>query len=204
VHQVILRQCHIYVPTLSSQNRNPWQAQIEHSEAQIRYFSIEIAATVPQLAGYHQQLEHRRLANPSLTVRVTKGSGMQPANLPRCDPKIAISGDEPSPLGKGIPPAKKPSEVSVFYADCNDGELQINTPASKTRPGAGPEPASIYHMLFQLYTLRSISSLSNSFRAWIQGRITWMENMTNDEDLTLLQNMVTDRPGDGYPIGEGG
>jgi hypothetical protein len=131
-------------------------------------------------------------------------AGRQPANLPRRDPKIAISGDEPSPLGKGIPPAKKPSEVSVFYADCNDGELQINTPASKTRPGAGPEPASIYHMLFQLYTLRSISSLSNSFRAWIQGRITWMENMTNDEDLTLLQNMVTDRPGDGYPIGEGG
>jgi hypothetical protein len=201
------------MPTLSPQDRKSLQTQQEHSEAQIEYFSTEIAATVPQLAGYHQQLEYRRLANPSLTVRVAKTPEVQPANLPRRDPKFASSGDmrhntqsgdEPSPLRREVPPAKKPSQVSVFYADCNDEEPQVNTPVQRSRPGAGPEPASVYHMLFQLYTLRSISILSDSFRAWIQGRITWMESMTNDDDLARLQSMVTDRPGDGYPIGEGG
>jgi hypothetical protein len=213
VHQVILRQCHIYIPTLSPQDRDPWQTQQEHSEAQIEYFSTEIAATVPQLAGYHQQLEHRRLAKPSLTLRVTKSPEVQLANLPRRDPKFASSGDtqyntqsgdEPSPLGREVPSAKKPSQVSVFYADCNDGEPQVDDLVQRSRPVAGPEPASVYHMLFQLYTLRSISILSDSFRAWIQSRIIWMENMTNDDDLARLQSMVTDRPGDGFPIGEGG
>jgi hypothetical protein len=213
LHQVILRQCHIYVPTLSPQDRDSWQIQIEHSEAQIEHFSLEIAATVPQLAGYHQQLEDRRLSNQPLPVRVTKSPEVQPAKTLRHGPKIRNSGsmqyntrfgDEPSPFRRGVTPAKKTREMSVSYADCNDGELQVDAPVQITRPGAGPQPASVYHMLFQLYSLRSITTLSDTFRDWIHGRIRWMENMTNTDDLARLQAMVAERPGDGFPIGEGG
>jgi hypothetical protein len=169
---------------------------------------------VPQLAGYLEQLEYRRLAKEALPVRVAKKSPeVQPAKPPQSCPNIRSSGsmqynthfgNEPSPFRKGVTPSRKPSEISVFYSECNDRELEIDAPVQINRPLTGPQPASVYHMLFQLYTLRSIVILSESFHDWIQGRIKWMENMTNTEDLTHLQEMVAERPGDGFPIGEGG
>jgi hypothetical protein len=186
---------------------------MEHSQAQIEHLSVEIAATVPQLAGYIEQLEHRRLSEQDLPVRFTKTSPeVQVAKPLRTGPRIRNSGsmqynthfgDEPSPFRRGVTPAKRPSEVSVFNHEC-DGELSVDTPTQLSRPMAGPQPASVYHMLFQLYTLRSITSLSAPFKDWVRGRIKWMENITNHDDLVHLQEMVVDRPGDGFPIGEGG
>jgi hypothetical protein len=198
---------------LPIQDRGPWQNQLEHSQAQIEHLSIEIAATVPQLAGYIDQLEHQRLSKQGFSLRVAKNSPkVQPAKAPR-PPRIQTSesvqynthfGDEPSPFRRGVAPAKKPSQMSVWYSECNDGELSVDAPTQVSRPMAGPQPASVYHMLFQLYTLRSITTLSAPFREWIQGRIKWMENITNYDDLARLQEMVAERPGDGFPIGEGG
>jgi hypothetical protein len=183
------------------------------TKAQIDHLSIEIAATVPQLAGYIDQLEHQRLSkqNPPLHV-AKKNLEVQPAKPPRPS-RVRNSGsiqyntyfgDEPSPFRRGVARAKKPSQMSVWYSECNDGELSVDAPTQVSRPMAGPQPASVYHMLFQLYALRSITTLSKPFRDWIQGRIKWMENITDYDDLARLQEMVVERPGDGFPIGEGG
>jgi|TARA_R110002003_G_scaffold137_1_gene12615 hypothetical protein len=57
-------------------------------------------------------------------------------------------------------------------------------------------------MLFQLYGLRSIPTLPETLKTWLHGRITWMEVHSDAEDLSRLQDMVSKKPGDGYPIGD--
>jgi hypothetical protein len=55
-------------------------------------------------------------------------------------------------------------------------------------------------MLFQLYSLSRITMLPTQFRAWVQNRIEWTENISDPEDLARLQDLVARRPGDGFPV----
>jgi hypothetical protein len=95
-------------------------------------------------------------------------------------------------------------EISVFYSRLNDNEIKVDAPAQIAPLIEGPQPASIYHMLFQLYSLRSISNLPAPFKAWIRDRIQWLEYRTDADDLTRLQEMVIKRPGDGFPVEDQG
>jgi hypothetical protein len=211
LHQVILRQCRILLSSSHMQQQSSLKAQRAESEAQIMNFAIEISATVPQLAGYLEQLSYHQPTEQIFTVRPSQTSAevelKKPPQLVKSTGTMEYSahfGDEPSPFRRGISPSRKPSVMSVFYSDCNDDEVHIDAPVQSSPFVSGSQSASIYHMLFQLYSLRSVSILPAPFTKWLEGRIRWMENISNPEDLARLQNMVAKRPGDGFPIGEEG
>jgi hypothetical protein len=71
-------------------------------------------------------------------------------------------------------------------------------------PITGPQPASLYHMLYQLYGLRSVTTLPYALQEWLQGRISWMEENADPGDLARLQDMLRKRPGDGFSPGNEG
>jgi hypothetical protein len=91
--------------------------------------------------------------------------------------------------------------MSMLYSDCNDPETHTDKePKRSTSPPGGPQPASVYHMLFQLYSLSRVTMLPAPFRSWVRNRISWMENISDPEDLARLQDLVSKRPGDGFPV----
>jgi hypothetical protein len=178
------------------------------STVNIVNLAVEIAATVPQLAGYLDQLafpEPSELdSSPDfseapidsqlleLTVRAKNTGTMEYSSH---------FGDGPNSFRRGT--QNKPSAMSVFYSDCNDEELHADTqpkPRTDLNSWNSAQPASVYHMLFQLYTLRTVSLLPDSLRVWVQGRIKWMENITDVEDLKRLREMIAQRPSDGFPV----
>jgi hypothetical protein len=111
-------------------------------------------------------------------------------------------GDAPSPFRRGNTPPRKPSTLSVLYSDCNDEEQHTETPRRSST--SGPQSGSVYHMLFQLYSLSRIAMLPAPLRRWVQNRIEWMENISDPDDLARLQDLVTKRPGDGFPVDNAG
>lgn len=172
----------------------------------IETLAIEIAASLPQLAGYIEQLENRRVAEGIRPVRAasTTDSAQQPraGKIIRAGP-TEYDAQNPSASRKGDePPSLKPGRTSIFYAECND-EIKTDAPSHIHPPVRGPQPSSVYHMLFQMYSLRPIHSLPRVFQDWIQDRIVWMENISDEEDLVRLQDMMQKRPGDGFLENEG-
>jgi hypothetical protein len=170
--------------------------------------AVEIAATVPQLAGYLDQLafaESTELGIPSNFSHTPIESQLLEPSVPaKCTGPLEYNsrfGEEPSPLTKGTP--RKPSATSVFYADCNDEELHVNAQHTlhiELTRWNGAQPTSIHHMLFQLYTLRTVSLLPEPLKDWIQGRIRWMQNITDSENLARLRDNITKRRSDGFLI----
>lgn len=210
LHQVILRQCHILASSPHEGYEKFLATQTPESEANIIYFASEILATVPQLSGYLEQVQ-RNLERTEITPPPPP-----PGTLPREAP-VGLSHSlrnvcattmeykshflyDQGPFDDTAEQAQKPSLMSVFYADCNDAEIKVDAPAQVAPLMDGPQPASVYHMLFQLYSLRSVPTLPAPFKAWIRERIRWMEYHTESEDLTRLQDMVTKHPGDGFPV----
>jgi hypothetical protein len=158
---------------------------------------------VPQLAGYLGQLEYRRLPK-TLPLRVSEASAASEPfqEQPRLA-KIVGSGtmeytshfgNEPSPFRRGNTAQKTPSTMSI--SDGHNGESRNET--------SGPQSASVYHMLFQLYSLSRITMLPAQLREWVQNRITWTESISDPEDLARLQDLVARQPGDGFPVDNAG
>jgi hypothetical protein len=198
----------------AGQDYKQLKAQQANSNAKIESFALEISATIPQLAGYVEQLEYRRQHSEHvLPMRRVKGApvmkGLEAPQIVKLPATGSIDysthfGGAPSPFRRGDTTSKKPSQTSLFYADFHDGGLNVDAPAQIFPPVGGPQPASVYHMLFQLYPLRSLSILPQSLRDWIHERILWMEQISDPDDLARLQDMMAKRPGDGFPVDEEG
>jgi hypothetical protein len=214
LHQVVLRQCRIVLSSYARQDDEQVKTQQAKSTAKIESLAIEISATIPQLAGYVEKLEYRR-QHPEhvLPVRHVNGDiameGFAASQIGKLSATGSIDysthfGGAPSPFRRGDPTPSNLKQTSVFYADCNDGGLNVDAPTQIFPPVGGLQPASVYHMLFQLYPLRSLASLPRSLRDWIHERILWMEQISDTDDLARLQDMMAKRPGDGFPVdGEG-
>lgn len=220
LHQVIRKNCQIILSSSDTQSHGLWKFQKAESESKIIEFAIEITATVPQLAGYLDQVEIRRLSKVTLPLRLSDTfTGSEAPDQPRLE-KItgpgtmeytSHFGNAPSPFRRGDTPTtpqptpqstpyRKPSTISMLYSDCNDSETHTEMPTRSPSPPDGPQPASVYHMLFQLYSLARITILPTPFRDWVHNRIAWMENISDPEDLARLHDLVSKRPGDGFPV----
>ncbi|KAF2825578.1 hypothetical protein CC86DRAFT_293941 [Ophiobolus disseminans] len=209
LHQVILRQCRILLSSLAlPKDENFLVAQKEKSEAEIVHFALEISATVPQLAGY---LEQNPVALPPPTRHIFANTVEYKSHLPYDHGPFGETDDRDQVQDT------KPGQVSVLYAECNDATTKVGVPTRSIRrldetntsstcvfaaaPLAnGPQPASVYHMLFQLYGMRSIPIIPKLLKAWMCERIRWMEYHTEPDDLARLQAMMAGRPGDGFPV----
>jgi hypothetical protein len=190
-----------------------WKAQQAESQAQIELLAIEIAATVPQLAGYHEQLEHLRLTDEGLPLRPRPWSFKTEAHEIPDAVKVTASGsmeydahfgNDPSPFRKGEATAARPTRASKVDPDNEVRELQVDAPTRIFPPVSAAQPASVYHLLFQLYSLSTVSVLPAPFKEWIRERITWLEDISNPEDLARLRDMVAKSPGDGFPVASEG
>ncbi|KAH7083584.1 hypothetical protein FB567DRAFT_87865 [Paraphoma chrysanthemicola] len=217
LHQVVLRQCHILRASSGPKDVEFLNRHQTESEARILEQAIEISATVPQLAGYLEQLEpHFNASDHTLPARFSeRASNLEPGELPHFAKRVASAAVEysshfvydPNPL----PPEashsgtkRTPSLMSIFYSECNDGEPKLDAPAHIAPPlnSNTPQPGSLYHMLFQLYGLQCIPLLPESLRRWMFGRTRWMEIHSDVDDLARLQEMIIKKPGDGFPVDE--
>ncbi|KAL5115518.1 hypothetical protein ACEQ8H_006581 [Pleosporales sp. CAS-2024a] len=224
LHQVISRQCHDILSSSMTQNPGIWKAQQADSNAKIIEFAIDISATVPQLAGYLEQIENQRLHKDGLPLHLsTNNVHSQDSEQPHL-PKMTGNGtmeytthfgDGPSPFRRGNNvPQGKPSTISVLYHECEEEEEEEEEEEGKEvriLKSKRPDPsllklqtASVYHMLFQLYSLTYISILPAPLKQWIQDRIKWIEKISDPQDLARLQDMVARQPGDGFPVENAG
>jgi hypothetical protein len=207
LHQVIRRQCRIIISSPRVRQCTSLKSQQEASKAKIISYSVEIAATVPQLAGYLTQLTIGQTTEPVLSSSspeaIVDRNHVGPPRLARITGTVDYSahfGEGPSPFRRGTSPERKPSQMSAFFSDC-DSEGPHNDDASENSSRSdGSHSASIFHILFQLYHLRSISILPESFKDWLQGRIVWLEKITVPADLARLRDMISKNPSDGFPI----
>lgn len=113
-------------------------------------------------------------------------------------------GDEPSPFRKGKVPVAHRTRTATVDTDREARELLVDAPTRIFPPVRTAQPASVYHLLFQLYNLRSVSALPTPFKDWIQERIVWLESISNPDDLARLQDMIAKSPGDVFPVGSEG
>lgn len=179
------------------------------SEAQISELAIEIAATVPQLAGYLEQLQHPHEITEEVShVSFADMSSLNPDKQPHLSTRIGAATIElsshfiydPGPFRENPDLTIKSTEATSSSPDDTDNDA--SPPGFP--PITGPQPASLYHMLYQLYGLRSVTTLSHPLQEWLQERITWMENSANPDDLARLQSMLNKRPSDGFPVANEG
>jgi hypothetical protein len=212
LNQVILRQCHLWLSSSLPQDEQFLSALKAESEANIIYFALEISATVPQLGGYLELVKSRADVQdinasaraPETTTPPETASELLHRPKQMCSSIAENRADILSDQPTTIETTRTTQEISVFYSRLNDNEIKVDAPAQIAPLIEGPQPASIYHMLFQLYSLRSISILPAPFKAWIRDRIQWLEYRTDADDLTRLQEMVIKRPGDGFPVEDQG
>ncbi|KAF1943776.1 hypothetical protein EJ02DRAFT_453028 [Clathrospora elynae] len=206
LHQVILFQCQIFALSSRSSNSTFLSTQKSESEAHIVSLAMEIVATVPQLAGYLQDLdaflpptgegEPLRVKSPSPISRLQKHHPAQDIGAIT----IEMSFHHKFESGTSTPSSSlySSSSTSTSTKNQNDATTQIYPENAMTQF----KSPSLYHMLFQLYALRWISCLPRSMKDWIQGRIVWMEGNADPVDLVSLQEMIRRRPGDGFPVSE--
>ncbi|KAH7384082.1 hypothetical protein DE146DRAFT_622961 [Phaeosphaeria sp. MPI-PUGE-AT-0046c] len=213
LHQVILRQCRLILSSLPAQYVGTWKIQQAESKAQIELLAIEIVATIPQLAGYHESLEYQRLTEKELPLRsATSLSKAKTEEVPDTAQVIELGtmdnttffGNDPKPFPKGEIPVSQQKRTLKPDTDFDARELQVDAPARIFPPVSTAQPASVYHLLFQLYSLRSVPVLPTPFKDWVRERLAWLESISNPEDLVRLQDMVAKSPGDDFPVGSEG
>ncbi|ORY19513.1 hypothetical protein BCR34DRAFT_132745 [Clohesyomyces aquaticus] len=137
------------------------EIRIKKSLAVIKQLAKEICATVPQLAGYLDQLpsymryrlgqekdhENPDVPNDSPAARSTKKRRIEPmADLPQAIPSLPLM-----------------------------------------------QPASLYHILYQLHALLAHEILSEDLRFWIRQRLDWIEGKADPDNLKLLKTMLKTR-----------
>ncbi|KAH7377822.1 hypothetical protein BKA66DRAFT_467289 [Pyrenochaeta sp. MPI-SDFR-AT-0127] len=208
LHQVVLRLCRIHSSTLLPNEHDFLSAQKLVSEARINVLAMDILATVPQLSGYSVKLELYR--KPTGTRYPVSCGTSSSAEVP-ADPSL-VRRTAASQVGlktfyyrDSSPPHvsldSPPKRTTVPSSLCKD-ESPVDSPTETIPVMSIPDPASLRHMLYHLYVLRSIPHLPTAMTEWIQPRIIWLENTANPQDLVQLQNMLRKSPRDGVPVGE--
>ncbi|KAJ4362540.1 hypothetical protein N0V83_010634 [Neocucurbitaria cava] len=212
LHQVILRQSHILESSTLPDESGVLRTQQSDSGALIYALAVEISATVPQLAGYIDQLDVYR--TNSERYAQAPPTDLPPSLIPprhRDSTRIAEPTAPPPPSN----PAPHPTHL---YAPSQNPTNPPSPPSSTAAPPPVPAPpthsphphrptpsASLYHMLFQLYALRSIPQLPGPLKTWIRARIASMERNADAQDIARLQESLRRkrRPGDGFCVGDG-
>ncbi|KAL6709142.1 hypothetical protein ACN47E_001958 [Coniothyrium glycines] len=198
LHQVIIRQCHILEPTAQPGDLDSINTQRIRSQFAIEEMGRDILATVPQLGRYLEQLNMNLQkpnkqglhVSPTSTSRIGSVTSQQ-----RGSASVGSSVSRtPTPVTQTPTPETTPSPPSSTESE----------PIPNDLPGSSltaPQFSSLYHMLFNLYVLRSITCLPMTMKTWIAGRIEWIESIADSQDVARLQQMMRMRPGDGFPVG---
>lgn len=195
LHQVIIKQLEILRSSRHPGYFESVHPQQHQSVYEIRMIAKDILATVPQLTGYTRFLES------FLQAPTTKNTGCNtnvieliPHHKRRSDVHKTCSPKDESPSTQMPTPESTPSPPS------SSGPESASDDAPYT-PIIAPQHSSLYHILFNLYALRSVTCLPKAMKSWIDGRIDWIESTADPQDITRLQEMMRTRPGDGYPVG---
>jgi hypothetical protein len=203
MHQVVLRQCEV-LASLNPTNITLPSNQRSESNMVIISLATEIAATVPQLASYEQNLA----THPSPTATETPSQDWCQMPIRTSEPHFpqetldgtvtAMSISQP-PTNLLRTPPLTPSPPCISSSP----NLTNQAPTSHFPTSTDSQRThSLYHILYQLYTLRSISCLPHSMRDWVAGRITCMESTMDPLDLIGLQDTIRQRPSDGFPVNQ--
>lgn len=157
--------------------------QAAKSEATIIDLAQEICASVPQLSGYLEQLQsYSRKDHPNFPDIPSESAGKTSTSIPLSTHFLY----DPSPFKhQKLNSASQSQETPVTNHD-------QNVPA--------PRPESLYHMLYQLHTLATITFLPANLHQWMQQRIRWMEANADPADLPQLRAMLKNRTEGGFPI----
>ncbi|KAF1847199.1 uncharacterized protein K460DRAFT_402562 [Cucurbitaria berberidis CBS 394.84] len=208
LHQVVLQQCQHLTSLKFSDKYAFLSTQRSESEAKIHALTAEMIATVPQLAGYAEQLGSYRIPteqnsrgrdeSPSLALRPGKP---QPVTNIR-----GLTVELSTPLAYNLRSSQRQADLKpTAISPSSSARAHEPQPAAPTQVLPAmyhPHSASLYHLLFQLYALHSIPHLPASMKQWIKGRIAWIEVNLDLQDLARLQDDLSKRPGDGFPVDE--
>lgn len=181
LHRVILTQCNILRVARTEYTSMP--AQMTASKVSIIDLAHEICASVPQLSGYLEQLQSYSMKDdPDFPDIPVESTGKTSTSIPLSTHFLY----DPDPFEHQKPkPASSPLDVPV-----PDREQEFPP----------PRPESLYHMLYQLHTLSTITFLPSTLQSWMQQRIRWMEASADPADLPQLRAMLKNRTEDGFPI----
>jgi hypothetical protein len=177
LHSLVAAQCRTI---LTSPNRNQildsgYASRLDASEHLVRELAREICATIPQLAGYLDQIQ---TPDPSPAIELPRSSyGLNAASstLFISNAVVASGSSTSSYLKPPSPPQAVPS-------------LPI------------PRPASQYHLLYQLRRLSATPALPEDMKGWIRQRIKWVEGNADEDDLKLLEAMLNTSPSGAFPF----
>lgn len=147
--------------------------QLSESEVTIRALAEDICATVPQLAGYLEQLR-------SYLLRMRKGVPHKVRHSPKSDEPHLPTTFNSANVELSTHFVYDPGPTS---AERNDAPKQIFPTLTQ------PKPSSLYHILFQLYTF-PFALLPEDMGQWVRGRIQWLESKADPIDLERLQMML--------------
>lgn len=210
MQQVILHQCNVSLSKILLQEEPFWAGLQREAEASVLYLASEIAAAVPQLAGYLDQmidkvnLAGKTYRNPtSLRNKPPHESNISLVHSREVLNNLMLKSDvlhvEQRPK-EDAARTLDPEDVSTSYVEEQDGGSNKRLLTQKPVATECIRTASTYHMLSHLYNLRPIPSLPNAFKSWIRNRIEVLEHHTSSEDVARLQELVVKWPADGFPI----
>lgn len=157
--------------------------QVAESEATVIDLAQEICASVPQLSGYLEQLQSYSSKDyPDFPDIPSESVGKTSTSIPLSTHFLY----DPSPFKhQKSNPATHPPEIPG-----TDNGHEFLT----------PRPESLYHMLYQLHTLSTITFLPTNLHQWMQQRIRWMEASADPADFPQLRAMLKNSTENGFPI----
>jgi hypothetical protein len=142
------------------------------SAAGIETLAGEICASVPQLADYLEHLPSYfdgELDAASKRAQVLKHKAGRPM------------------LSLSLTTATVELSTHFIY---DPGPFKKTSPRPKPSGIPQPRPDSLYHIYYQLCHLESIPVLQVNMKNWIQGRLRWIEEVGDAEDLDLMQALL--------------
>lgn len=171
LHAMIAKQCLLIRNSsdLDVALDDRFATQLELSKKEVNVIATEVCATVPQLAGYLDQL---RLSSPSYL------------NHQYSENDIAGTTAKSSTLDVG---SLHPSPRSSTTPD----------PSHSTLPKRPGPRRYYYHLLYQLRKLAATPDLREDICRWLENRTQWIESMTDQDDKALLKTMLEVTPPSG-------
>ena len=146
--------------------------QQSFSETVIQDLAAEICASIPQLADYIEQLPSymdRELNDTEKRFTIQKYIPGQPL------------------LSLSLTTATVELSAHFLY---DPGPFRYTLPQLKHDDVPHPRPASLYHAYYQLCNLELIQSLPGHMMEWIHGRLRWIEEKGDPEDLGLMRALL--------------
>lgn len=187
LHSLIASQSRMALSTTNDQAlKSAFIAQLQKSQDMMRVLAKEICATVPQLAGYLDQLQ---VSSQHSKFKPTPMTAVSAAFSRELDITFACT-----------PP---PNNALTDHTVSKRSSLSSSKPLEPPQAVPAlpiPRPASLYHLLYQLHMLSTVTILPDNLQVWIKERIQWVEGNADPEDLQLLRTMVNNAPSGAFPF----